>query len=171
MALHAHAFGTGAAGEDQIDVTIANLKILGMLQTGGKRCVRRTQLAVDRESRLQGVRRWLSKDSRDVTLVHIRKTLNAAVGIASAILATHEGASAQAPHAAHAPGDLSAWTLARLIEEMRACESGLQILKASYADDSATVAALEVLADRLRAHCADLGARAAAVGGCSTART
>ena len=41
---------------------------------------------------------------------------------------------------------------ARLVAEMEQCDVGLQNLKTTYATDSAMVANLDVLSDRLRAH-------------------
>ena len=171
------AYGSSGA-EDFVDATIANLRVIGMLQKNGKLCVRRGQLAIEREDPLQGVRRWVAKDSREVTLMHIRNTLTSALKIANTLLAYPAGASppaaaadalaagvAQGHSPAAAPGDLSLWTLRRIVEEMHACEAGLHNLRTSYTDDSLTVAAIDVLGDRLRAHCEDLSARTQAWAG------
>jgi hypothetical protein len=142
--------------DEFVDATIANLKVLGMLPRSGKLCVRRGRLVVEREGALQGARRWLLKDSREATLAYVRMTINDAVAAARNILDHHVQVQYQ---------DLRMWTAARLLLEMRASEAGLVSLKTTYAGDVATVAAVEVLIERLAAHCADLTARVEAGGG------
>jgi hypothetical protein len=127
--------------EDYVDGVIANLKIIGMVQKGGRLCVRKGQLAIERVDHSQPLRRWLAKDSRDVTLLHVRNTIQSAMKILKTLMASKE------------PGDLRTWTLRRLLDEMESCETGLQNLKATYMDDSMTVAAIDVLTDRLKANC------------------
>ena len=132
-----------AAHEEFIDTTIAALKIIGMVPKSGKLCVRKGQLSLDVPDHAQGVRRWVQGDSRDVTLMHARNTINSAVKISKALIANRcvsEGA------------ELARWTLTRLVSEMEQCDVGLQNLKTTYATDSAMVANLDVLSDRLRAH-------------------
>jgi hypothetical protein len=129
-----------AVAEEFIDSTIASLKILGMVPRSGKLCVRKGQLSLDDPDNAQGVRRWLRGDSRDITLMHARNTINSAVKISKALIGSYHTT------------ELAAWTLERLVNEMEQCEAGLQNLKTTYACDSMMVANLDVLADRLRAH-------------------
>ena len=129
-----------AAAEEFIDSTIAALKIIGMVPRSGKLCVRKGQLSLDDADNAQGVRRWLRGDSRDITLMHSRNTINSAVKISKALIASYHST------------ELAAWTLERLVNEMEQCEAGLQNLKTTYACDSMMVANLDVLSDRLRAH-------------------
>ena len=133
-----------SAHEEFIDTTIAALKIIGMVPKSGKLCVRKGQLSLDIADNAQGLRRWVQGDSRDVTLMHARNTINSAVKISKALY-MDGGAS-----------DLSHWTLSRLVAEMEQCDVGLQNLKTTYATDSAMVANLDVLSDRLRAHKAEV---------------
>jgi hypothetical protein len=129
-----------SAHEEFIDTTIAALKIIGMVPKSGKLCVRKGQLSLDCADRAQAVRRWVQGDSRDVTLMHARNTINSAVKISKALF--REGVASELSH----------WTLSRLVAEMEQCDVGLQNLKTTYATDSAMVANLDVLSDRLRAH-------------------
>ena len=129
-----------AAAEEFIDSTIAALKIIGMVPRSGKLCVRKGQLSLDEPDSAQGMRRWLRGDSRDITLMHTRNTINSAVKISKSLIAGYQTT------------ELAAWTLERLANEMDQCEAGLQNLKTTYACDSMMVANLDVLSDRLRAH-------------------
>lgn len=129
-----------AAGEEFVDSTIASLKIIGMVPRSGKLCVRKGQLSLDNPDNGQAVRRWLRGDSRDLTLMHARNTINSAVKISKSLMANYQST------------ELAGWTLERLVNEMEQCEVGLQNLKTTYACDSMMVANLDVLADRLRAH-------------------
>lgn len=137
-----------SAHEEFIDTTIAALKIIGMVPKNGKLCVRKGQLSLDLADNAQAVRRWVQGDSRDVTLMHARNTINSAVKISKA-LASEGGNPNGNPNGANT---LSRWTLGRLVAEMEQCDVGLQNLKTTYANDSAMVANLDVLSDRLRAH-------------------
>lgn len=165
--------------EDFVDSVVASLKILAMIRKNSKLCVKRGQLAIDHSDHFQGVRRWITKDSREVTLMHIRNTINNALKITRALIPpppsqsipTHPHHSYpyqhQYPHAHMTdsqafPGDLQEWTLLRVVEEMRNCETGLQNLRTTYIDDSSTVAAVDVLAERLRANCDDIDSKLAA---------
>lgn len=173
--------------EDFVDTVVANLKVISMLRKNSKLCVKRGQLAIDRSDHFQGVRRWITKDSRDVTLMHIRNTISSALKITRALLppALHEiheshnhllmhqqhqqhhhslplpmhMTNAQASAAGLVCSDLQEWTLVRVVDEMRNCEAGLQNLRTTYSDDSSTVAAVDVLAERLRANCDDIDSK------------
>lgn len=127
-----------ATTEDFVDATIANLKILGMVPKNGKLCVRKGQLCIDKQ-RIQGVRRWINGDSRDLTLIHAKTTINNSIRIARAIMTCEKTST-------------SMWTLTRVFEEMERCETGLQNLKTTYADDSMMVANIDVLIERQQAN-------------------
>ena len=126
--------------DEYIDAIFANMKVIGMLQKHSKLRIRRDKLTIDMDDRLQGIRRWIFKDSRNSVLVHIRNTINSAIRISKCFLRDEQ------------TNELRNWTILRMHEEMRNCETGLQNLKATYMDDSAMVAALDVLIERLRAN-------------------
>lgn len=129
--------------EEFVDNTIANLKIIGMIQRNQKLCIRKGQLTVDRSDRFQSLIRWLRNDSRDVILLHVRNTVNNAVRIARALIdASSTAAAAVTPQ--H-----RSWTLSRIMQEIEATRHGLINLKTTYADDSIMIASLDVLVDRL----------------------
>ena len=139
------------AHEEFVDTTIAALKVIGMVPKSGKLCVRKGQLSLDAPDRAQSVRRWVQGDSRDLTLMHARNTVGSAVKISKALY----GDASEAAR----------WTLGRLAAEVEQCDVGLQNLKTTYASDSAMVANLDVLSDRLRAHHEELLRRTGGGGG------
>jgi hypothetical protein len=130
--------------DDVIDKLMANLKLIGMVNKGEKVCVRRGQLNIEYVDRLQSVRRWYNKDSRDVTLVHIRNSVNDAIKIAKGLL----GNNVQT--------DLKVWTISAINAELRNCENGLQNLKTTYMEDSSFVANMDVLIDKCKAQCDEI---------------
>jgi hypothetical protein len=130
--------------DDFVDNVIANMKVIAMVQSNAKLCIRKGQLAVDVDDRFQSMRRWIYKDSRDNIIMHIRNIINNAIKISKGLLKDEISS------------DLKDWTLLRMNEEMRACEIGLINLKTTYIGDSATVAALDVLIDRLKANYEEL---------------
>ena len=68
-----------------VDSTIANMKVIAKVPQGGKLRVYKGQLSVEQDDRLQGVRRWSRSDSREVSLTHIKNTINNAISIVSTI--------------------------------------------------------------------------------------
>ncbi len=136
-------------GDDFVDATMANLKIISMLQKNDKIRVHKGNISIDRgDGAVQAVRRWLNRDSRDVTLIHVRNTISNAIRIActlsSSIITTTRGSG------------LKDWTLQRFVGEMAAAELGLQNLRATYMMDSGVVASIDVMTERLRANCDEL---------------
>ncbi len=130
--------------EEQIDNTITSLKIIAMVQKNGRLCIRKGQLAIEPDDRLQAIRRWFNRDSRDQLLLHLRNTINNAVKLSRAILQQQLEV------------ELRPWALQRLLAEMTNSQNGLVNLKTTYADDPAMVAAIDVLIERLSAHCQEL---------------
>lgn len=126
--------------DEVVDRTMANLKLIGMVNKGEKLCVRKGQLNIEQVDRLQPMRRWYNKDSRDISLIHIRNTINDAIKITKGLLANN------------LQTELSEWVVTALNEEIRKCETGLQNLKTTYEDDSSFVANLDVMIDRCKAH-------------------
>lgn len=131
---------------DFIDATIANLKVISMVPKSGKLCVKRGCLCLDRldHPQLQGVRRWINGDSRDLTILHAKNTLHSAMKICHLLMA--------AVHADAPTDPMSLWTIRRIYEELSACESGLQNLKTTYQSDSMTLANLDVVIERQQAN-------------------
>lgn len=127
--------------EDFIDSTLANLKIIGMVAKNGKVCVRKGQLTIESDDHLQPLRRWYNRDSRDVTLIHIRNTVGNAIKVCKA---------------ADAHAELQ-WAKKRLVDELHAALEGIENLKTTYRSDAMMVAHLEVMADRLRSTLATSG--------------
>ena len=62
--------------DEQIDNTITTLKVLGMLPKNGRLCVRKGQLTLEADNQMQKIKRWIYRDSRDVTLIHIKNTMS-----------------------------------------------------------------------------------------------
>lgn len=127
-----------------IDNTIANLKVIGMVQKNGRLSVRKGQLTLEPDDHLMKLRRWFNKDSRDLTLMHIRNTINNAIKLSKGIFTNM------------IETELKGWSIQRLANEMQNCQLGLVNLKTTYNDDSMMVANLDVILDRLIAHCSEL---------------
>jgi hypothetical protein len=126
--------------DEVVDRTMANLKLISMINKSEKLCVRKGQLNIEQIDRLQPFRRWYNKDSRDMSLIHIRNTINDAIKITKGLLANN------------LQHDLSTWTVNTLNDEMKKCEIGLQNLKTTYAEDPSYIANLDVMIDRCKAH-------------------
>jgi hypothetical protein len=125
--------------DELVDKTMANLKLIGMIKKGEKVCLRKGQLNIEYVDRLQSFRRWYNKDSRDVSLIHIRNTINDAIKIAKGLIANN------------IQSDLKIWTVSALNQELRNCENGMQNLKTTYIDDPSFLANIEVLLDKCKA--------------------
>jgi hypothetical protein len=125
--------------DELVDKTMANLKLIGMIKKGEKVCLRKGQLNIEYVDRLQSLRRWYNKDSRDVSLIHIRNTINDAIKIAKGLIANN------------IQSDLKIWTVSALNQELRNCENGMQNLKTTYIDDPSFLANIEVLLDKCKA--------------------
>lgn len=125
--------------DELVDKTMANLKLIGMIKKGEKVCLRKGQLNIEYVDRLQSFRRWYNKDSRDVSLIHIRNTINDAIKIAKGLITNN------------IQSDLKVWTVTALNLELRNCETGMQNLKTTYIDDPSFLANIEVLHDKCKA--------------------
>lgn len=130
--------------EDLVDKTMANLKLIGMINKGEKVCLRKGQLNIELVDRLQSFRRWYNKDSRDVTLIHIRNTINDAIKIAKGLMMNN------------IQSDMKTWTVGALNQELRNCDTGLQNLKTTYMDDPSFLANIDVLCDKCKAQCDEI---------------
>jgi hypothetical protein len=125
--------------DELVDKTMANLKLIGMIKKGEKVCLRKGQLNIEYIDRLQSIRRWYNKDSRDVSLIHIRNTINDAIKIAKGLITNN------------IQSDLKIWTVSALNQELKNCETGMQNLKTTYIDDPSFLANIEVLLDKCKA--------------------
>jgi hypothetical protein len=125
--------------EEMIDKTMANLKLIGMVNKGEKLCIKKGQLNIEIIDRLQPFRRWYNKDSRDVSLIHIRNAINDAIKISKGLLSNT------------IQSDMKIWTVNAFNQEIKNCINGLQNLKTTYEEDPCFVANLDVLLDRCKA--------------------
>jgi hypothetical protein len=130
--------------DDLVDKTMANLKLIGMINKGEKVCLRKGQLNIEQVDRLQSFRRWYNKDSRDVTLIHIRNTINDAIKIAKGLMMNN------------IQSDMKTWTVGALNQELKNCDTGLQNLKTTYIDDPSFLANIDVLCDKCKAQCEEI---------------
>lgn len=131
--------------DDFVDSVIANLKVIGMVPKNGKLCVRKGGLCLD-SMQAQPLRRWVNGDSRDATIMHTKNTFFNAMKIARSIIS---GGQSGYNHSA-------SWTLHRLLEEIKKCESGLENLKSTYVDDSMMLANLDVIIERRRSNISEI---------------
>lgn len=125
--------------DELVDKTMANLKLIGMIKKGEKVCLRKGQLNIEYVDRLQSLRRWYNKDSRDISLNHIRNTINDAIKIAKGLITNT------------IQSDMKVWTVSALNQELKNCENGMQNLKTTYIDDPSFLANIEVLLDKCKA--------------------
>ena len=132
--------------EDVIDTTIANLKVIGMVQKNGRLSIKKGQLTIEPDDHFQRLRRWFNKDGRDLTLMHIRNTVNNAIKLTKGMI---ENTIEQHP-------SLKSWALQRFTTELQNCQAGILNLKTTYNDDSQMVANLDVIGDRIQAHYLEL---------------
>jgi hypothetical protein len=130
--------------DELIDSTLTTLKVIGMLPKNGRLCVRRGQLTLESDDHLQRWKRWIYRDSREVTLMHIKNTINNANKIIKGIMSNQIDI------------ELKSWTVQRFLSEMTSCQSGLVNLKTTYIQDTAVVATLDVICERLAANCKEL---------------
>lgn len=130
--------------DDLVDKTMANLKLIGMINKSEKVCLRKGQLNIEQVDRLQSFRRWYNKDSRDVTLIHIRNTINDAIKIAKGLMMNN------------IQSDMKTWTVGALNQELKNCDTGLQNLKTTYMDDPSFLANIDVLCDKCKAQCDEI---------------
>lgn len=130
--------------DDLVDKTMANLKLIGMINKGEKVCLRKGQLNIEQVDRLQSFRRWYNKDSRDVTLIHIRNTINDAIKIAKGLMMNN------------IQSEMKTWTVGALNQELKNCDTGLQNLKTTYIDDPSFLANIDVLCDKCKAQCEEI---------------
>lgn len=130
--------------DDLVDKTMANLKLIGMINKSEKVCLRKGQLNIEQVDRLQSFRRWYNKDSRDVTLIHIRNTINDAIKIAKGLMMNN------------IQSDMKTWTVGALNQELKNCDTGLQNLKTTYIDDPSFLANIDVLCDKCKAQCEEI---------------
>lgn len=127
--------------EDMIDSTITSLKIISMVPKNGRLSVRKGQLTLEPDDGFQKIRRWLNKDSRDHTLMHIKNTVQNAINLSKGIKENKIEI------------ELKDWTVNRLLTEMQNCQTGLINIKTTYNEDSLFKASIDVIIDRLQAHC------------------
>lgn len=130
--------------EDQIDNTLTNLKIIGLLQKNGRLCIRKGCLTLEIDDHLQIFRRWINKDTREQCIMHIRNTIMNAIKLTKGVIQKQIDV------------ELKDWTLERLFVEMTNCQEGLTNLKTTYNEDAVVKSQLDVLLERLKVHCLEI---------------
>ena len=126
--------------DELIDNTITNLKIIGSCCKNNRLCVRKNQLIIDTDDYLQSVRRWYHRDSRDLTLIFIKNTINNAINLIKSLNNNEINI------------DLKEWTLTTLLQELINAKEGLINLKTTYNDDGVFKASIDIIIDRLEAY-------------------
>lgn len=126
--------------EELIDNTITNLKIVASCPVNTRLCVRKNQLIIDTDDYLQSIRRWYNRDSRDLTLFHIKTTINNAIYLIKGL------------QNKEITIDLKEWTLKTILDELISVNEGLLNLKETYNDDSLFKANIDILMQRVSAY-------------------
>ena len=130
--------------DELIDSTLTTLKVIGMLPKNGRLCIRKGQLTLESDDPIQRIKRWIYRDSRDVTLMHLKNTFQMASKLTKGIMNNEIEI------------EFKSWTLHRFLSEMSSCQSGLCNLKTTYVNDTAIVASLDVICERLQASCKEI---------------
>ena len=129
---------------EHIDMIITTLKIVGMVKKNQKLCVRKGQLTIEKEDKLQFVRRWVHNDSRDTIIMHLKNVMNNAIKVSEHLL-MESAATAGAGN----DRQIDEWTLNLVTTEMENMQHGLVNLKTTYADDPIMIANIDVMLDRI----------------------
>lgn len=111
------------------DDLLTSLKIIGMIDSNQKLCLRNGRLAL---STSRGVWRWLAGDSRAQTFAAIRSAVMGAIQVMDT-------------------NSEDSWLAGRLLRELGGARKGIQNLQETYASDSLAVAQLQVLEERIEA--------------------
>lgn len=142
--------------EDQIDNIIMNLKIIGMVQKNGRLCVRKGSLTLEHDDHLQTIRRWFNKDTRDLTMMHIRSTIMNAIKLTKEIMMKKSEFDIEFKKNIQESESIKDWRLIRILTEFNNCQTGLKNLKTTYNSDSIMIANIDVLLERLVENCKEL---------------
>lgn len=122
--------------DELIDNTITNLKIIASCSKNNRLCVRKNQLKIEVNDHFQCVRRWLNRDSRELTLIHIKNTINNAIHLIKCL------------YNREIVVDLSEWTITTLLQELIHAKDGLINLKSTYNEDSVFKANIDIIIQR-----------------------
>jgi hypothetical protein len=112
------------------DDLLTSLKIIGMIDSHQKLCLRNGRLAL---STSHAFWRWLAGDSREHTFAAIRGAVMGAIQVLDS----------NPPQ--------TSWLAGRLLKELDGARAGIQKLQETYASDSLAVAQLQVLDERIQA--------------------
>lgn len=131
--------------ENFIDNIITNLKILGLLQINEKLSIRKGHLQIDRESNIQGVRRWISRDSREFSLVFIKEIIRN-------INTLFYKLKTELPSCKQQVYDTEEihWVINRILPELENSEQGLANLRTTYTNDTVISVQIENMIYKIR---------------------
>jgi hypothetical protein len=115
--------------DDFVDSVITNLKILNVIQINEKLCIRKGHLQIDRDSNVQFVKRWVNRDSREVTMNFIKELLKNINTIFNKTKTISD--------------EYSIWILSRILIEMDTLDNGLNNLKTTYSADPVTTVVID----------------------------
>ena len=115
--------------EEFIDSIITNLKIISIIQINEKLCITKGHLQIDKDSTLQGVKRWFNRDSREVVLNFIKELLKNINYLFNKVKTLDK--------------DEQTWIVGRVLYEMESIENGLNNLKTTYSFDPVTIVTIE----------------------------
>lgn len=125
--------------EDFIDNIITNLKILSMININDKLNVRNGHLQIEKDSILQFFKRWINKDSREITIIFIKVLIKNLNILVSSLINKNKFSKED-----------SLFILTRILNETDNVEKGLKNLKVTYSDDPVIVVTLENILLKLK---------------------
>jgi uncharacterized protein YjcR len=122
--------------EDFIDLIITNLKIISKIKVNEKLCIRKGHLQIDRDYKLQSLKRWFYHDSRETALNYIKDLLRNLVYLMNNISRFKK--------------EELLFILTRILNETDSVEIGIKNLKVTYNDDPVTTVTLDNILLKLR---------------------
>lgn len=115
---------------------MTNLKLLSYVKEQDKLARTENKMEIDNRYYLQGVRRWMNGDSRDITLHFIEKIVKSADSISENLAKSKN------------PDDK--YNLKLLTEDLISSKSGLNNLKITYNDDKLFISTIDNLIEKIK---------------------
>jgi hypothetical protein len=117
--------------DDIVDHLLTSLKVISMIKEGQKVCVRNGHLSLEVQSTglLTSIRRWIHRDSRQMTLQYIKSVIQNSITVTKTY---------------RTPASIE-----KLSAGMNEALTGINSLIVTYADDATVSATLQVLSDRI----------------------
>jgi hypothetical protein len=141
--------------DNQISRCLTNLKILGKLKSNNKLNYDENKFSIDEWTYSQPLRRWWSQESRSNTLTHLISFIENLFKVIDSIYSSEfnkeENVNGYYPNVDTAMifKEENSNILLQFVNEIGNAINGLNNLKHTYKNDTATVSSLEIIIERL----------------------